>query len=119
MPIGPFGSDGKIHPKVINFDGHASHTQNKELTESFFENKVLGLCPCAHSSAPQQGLAGTQQADLGPADGGGIARFKNEFNPMMHQQFRASLERDPAEGKVGHVSMAEILAIAEKSLLKS
>lgn len=64
-----------------------------------------------------QVLPSTQQADLSARDGGGVARFKAAFRPKMCRQFRAALNKT---GKTrGHVSMAEILRIAEMSLVES
>ena len=115
VPIGP-DAQGNIRPKVLNFDGHSAHIYNDDFKRVLQANKVLGLSPPAHTTAPSQRLPGTQQADASAANGGGIARFKKVFRPLMYKQFRAALER---KERKGHVSVAEILAMVEMALKES
>ena len=108
-----------IPPKVLNFDGHVSHVYNESLKDGFAANKVLALSPCSHTSAPSQKLPGTQQADYGSKDGGGIACFKAKFRPKMRKQFRAALERPTGDPLKGRVTISQLLKMAEDSLIES
>ena len=106
-------------PKVLNFDGHSAHLYNETLKDGFTANKILGLCPCSHTSAPTQQLPGTQQADYGTKHGGGIACFKGKLRPMLCKQFRASLMRAMGDPKRGKIEVAELLAMCEIALQQS
>jgi hypothetical protein len=114
VPLGP--KDGKPRPKVLNFDGHAAHIFNPELEELLEKHDILGLSPSSHTSAPSQRLPGTQQGDYPAAAGGGIAAFKGAFRPPSRRQFGAAL-RNPQPGQTkGHVTIAEVLALAERAI---
>ena len=117
VPLGPT-KDGPAQPKVINMDGHSAHIYNEPLKQGFDTHKILALSPPAHTTAPSQQLPGTQQADAHARNGGGVARFKKKFRPLMYRQFRNALGRVGDKTR-GHVSVAEILAMAEKALLES
>ena len=118
-PAAGAGARLPARPKVLNFDGHSAHLYNEALKDGFTANKILGLCPCSHTSAPTQQLPGTQQADYGAKHGGGIASLKGKLRPMLCKQFRASLMRAPGDPKRGKIDVAELLAMCEKALLVS
>jgi hypothetical protein len=118
VPLGP-DTDGKSRPKVINFDGHAAHIYNDDFAALFEKNDILGLSPTAHTSAPSTRLPGTQQMDYPAAAGGGIARFKGVFRPKMRKQFGSALRAPQPGQSKGHVSLAEVLTMAEESINKS
>ena len=106
-------------PVVMNFDGHHSNTERRQVGEGgeakqsimalMRQNKIFGHCPCAHSTDK-----GTQQADL---KDGVVQRGCAAFDRLMaqHMLYQNKPERGVYQGRI---PICDMVALVEEAFFE-